>query len=195
MKIFMIVFVIIIAAICLLVMYLDRRPEAPEVDYQKALGLTDASRVAWPERGSPGEAAALERFKAFWSELTAASVNEMLPRVYAENVWFNDTVRTINNRGELLSYLLATAGHVESCRVEVRDIAYTDQGYYLRWEMKVVPRQGKDGELWPSIGITHVRFNAEGQVILHQDYWDSAGGLYEHFPLLGWLIRNIRARL
>jgi len=32
-------------------------------------------------------------------------------------------------------------------------------------------------------------------VALHQEFWDAAGGVHEHLPLLGGLIRGIRRRL
>jgi len=42
---------------------------------------------------------------------------------------------------------------------------------------------------------SHIRFNAAGQVVFHQDYCDSGGNLFEHIPVVGWLIRRIKARL
>ena len=45
------------------------------------------------------------------------------------------------------------------------------------------------------MGISRIRINPTGQVILHQDYWDSGGNLFEHIPVVGWLIRRIKARL
>jgi hypothetical protein len=32
-------------------------------------------------------------------------------------------------------------------------------------------------------------------VAYHQDYWNAADGLYQHVPLLGWMIRAIRRRV
>jgi hypothetical protein len=51
------------------------------------------------------------------------------------------------------------------------------------------------GQPITTIGITQARFNAEGQVVLHQDYWDSAAGLYEHVPVLSSLLYAIQQRL
>jgi hypothetical protein len=51
------------------------------------------------------------------------------------------------------------------------------------------------GETVQSIGMSHIRFNSAGQVVLHQDYWDSGSNLFEHIPVVGWLIRRIKARL
>lgn len=189
-------FVLICAgAIFVLVKLVDKTPATPAVDYQAALALTSAEVAGWPERGGVVEQEGFARFKEFWRDLTEARVNEWLPQVYAENVWFNDTVKTITNRAELLAYMLHTASLVKSTKVEVKDIAATDEGYYVRWVMTVEPANPRYGDQWVSIGMTHLRLNANGEVILHQDYWDSASGLYEYFPVLGWMIRNIKARL
>lgn len=46
-----------------------------------------------------------------------------------------------------------------------------------------------------SVGMSHIRFDADGKVILHQDFWDSTGGLFEHVPGLGWMLRSVKSRL
>jgi hypothetical protein len=46
-----------------------------------------------------------------------------------------------------------------------------------------------------TIGMSHLRFDASGLVRLHQDYWDSTAGLFEHVPLLGAGIRAIKRRV
>jgi len=195
MKRCLLLLLVLVAGVALLVRLVDRQPATVPVDYSMALEQTASGRVPWVSPESEAEKEAFDRFRAFWSDLREDRIREWLPRVYAENVWFNDTVRTITNQSELLEYMLVTASHVQSCRVAVVDIARTGEGYYVRWEMTVVPNGAGEGEVWPSIGISHIRFNAEGKVILHQDYWDSAAGLYEHFPVVGWMIRNIKARL
>jgi len=45
-----------------------------------------------------------------------------------------------------------------------------------------------------TLGVTHVRFNNNGQVILHQDFWDSGLGFYAHIPVLGAGVRAIARR-
>ena len=45
------------------------------------------------------------------------------------------------------------------------------------------------------MGISHLRFDTEGKIILHKDFWDAAGGLYEDLPVLGGGMRWIKSRL
>lgn len=195
MKKFIFILIGQILLVWIFVVMIDRQPDVPSITYEDALAQTSTNLVAWITRDTPEESAAWERFKSYWQNLSEENVREVLPQVYAENVWFNDTVKTITNRAELLDYMLHTASMVNSTTVRVRDIAYTEQGYYVRWEMRVEPKNPRYGTEWKSIGLSHIRLNAAGEVILHQDYWDSAAGLYEHFPVLGWMIRNIKARL
>jgi hypothetical protein len=45
-----------------------------------------------------------------------------------------------------------------------------------------------------TLGVTHIRFNAQGEVVLHQDFWDSGLGFYSHIPVLGAGVRAIGRR-
>jgi hypothetical protein len=39
----------------------------------------------------------------------------------------------------------------------------------------------------------YVLFDESGKVILHQDYWDSASGFFEHIPIVGGVIKAVKA--
>lgn len=40
-------------------------------------------------------------------------------------------------------------------------------------------------------GASMVRFNENGLVSMHTDYWDAASQLYEKLPLIGWLVKGL----
>ena len=63
----------------------------------------------------------------------------------------------------------------------------------LLWELSFRARTGAAVTIVR--GTTHLRFDAQGQVSAHHDYWDPAGALYEGVPLLGALLRWVRGRL
>ncbi|MEN2990129.1 nuclear transport factor 2 family protein [Tistrella sp. BH-R2-4] len=44
-------------------------------------------------------------------------------------------------------------------------------------------------------GMSEVRLAGDGRVIAHIDHWDAAGQIYERVPVLGFVLRRIRARL
>jgi hypothetical protein len=43
-------------------------------------------------------------------------------------------------------------------------------------------------------GATHLLLDGQGQVTLHRDYWDAAEELYEKLPVVGGLMRWLKAR-
>ncbi len=184
-----------VAVLVVLVRSMDRTPKAAGIDYAQAMKQTDSTAVVLGTEGVPAADVVFTRFGLLWSNLTAQSVATHVNAVYAETVWFNDTLKTFEGRPALALYLDQTARRVDACAVEIVDVAASGVDYYVRWRMTVVPPETDPAEAWKSIGVTHMRFDREGRVLLHQDYWDAAGGLYEHLPGIGWILRNIRARL
>jgi len=195
MKRSMTIIVLLACAFAVFLALINRHPDRSGPDYASALRATEDRMVELSETGTIARDEVFRRFGSMWSDLTVESINDQFDSVYAEDVWFNDTVKTVTGREALRHYLLETANRVASCRVQIDDIGISSGNYYVRWRMTVVPKGTAEKDAWQSIGLTHLRFDDVGSVILHQDYWDSAAGLYEHIPVVGWMIRNIKARL
>lgn len=135
----------------------------------------------------------VQRFKAFFEHVTAESVRQKGPELYAENVWFNDTLKTLRGRQAVESYFLKTLDHVDSFGAVVDDVAVSGTDVYVRWTMDVRFKGAK--EPVRTIGMTLLRFDRDGRVVLHQDFWDSAAGFYEHLPVVGDLLRWIKSQI
>ena len=163
-----------------------------ESSYHEA--LTSAAKAPTVSSGSPEEKAGIERFKDFFADLKEEHIRAKTRDVYAEDVYFNDTLKEIRGIDALEPYLLESAAAVESCTVDIGDVAAHDGNYYFRWTMDIRFKSIKKGQLTRSIGISHIRFNKEGKICLHQDYWDSTSGFFQHVPFVGYLIRKIKAR-
>jgi hypothetical protein len=137
--------------------------------------------------------AAVGRFRDFFSDVTAESVRAKSKGLYADDVYFNDTLKTLRGREAVEAYFLKTTEHVDSLRAEVVDVARSGGNYYVRWVMDVKFKGAK--EPVRTIGMTLLRFNKEGRLTLHQDFWDSSAGFYEHLPVLGGVIRWIKSKI
>ncbi len=159
----------------------------------------DAARRRHPENfvpGSASETAALKRFADFFGEFAPDRVVRLLDATYAPDVYFNDNLKAIHGSAALAKYLNDSAGGVEDCRVNFEDFSRNKDGDYLvRWKMLIRFRKFAKGRDTWTVGISHLRFTADGRLTYHQDYWDSALGLYQYIPLLGAAIRAIRRRI
>ena len=163
--------------------------------YEEALAATDPAEIGTVEPGSDAEKAALDRFKRFFGSLTEESVRTTIRDVYAPNVFFNDTLKTVTGVDALEEYLVATAQAAESVTVRFDDAVESAGNHYVRWTMDVRLKRFKRGETLRSVGMTHLRFNRDGKVVLHKDFWDAGGGFFEHLPVLGRAMRWIKSQL
>lgn len=134
----------------------------------------------------------LARFEAAFEDLTAPDAEAAVQAVYADRVHFNDTLITLESGAEVAAYMGETGKRVSNCRVIVEHALRDGPDVFVRWTMHFESKAYGIGIDSKSVGMTHLRFDEEGRVILHQDFWDAAGGLYEHLPLVGAMIRTTK---
>lgn len=142
---------------------------------------------------SASQSAAMERFANFYSNVTPDSVRTQIGTVYAEAIFFNDTLKTLRTRSALESYFVKTAEHASAMRVTVIDVARSGANYYVRWTMEVRFKGASDSVF--TIGISQLRFNEQGLIVFHQDFWDSTSGFFEHLPVLGGILGWIKSKI
>jgi hypothetical protein len=147
------------------------------------------------EEGSEEERRAIERFQSLLSDFKAPDFSERIPEVYADELFFNDTIKTLYGAEDLQAYLTETAEAIDKGTVEFLDVVTSNGNYYFRWQMTIRFKKLARGEEKRSVGMSHIRFDADGKVVLHQDFWDSTAGLFEHVPALGWMLRSVKSRL
>ena len=165
----------------------------PVEQFQVALKATDS--VQAPLRGSLVETAAINRFENFLAHLDDKTASEETEKVYAPDAFLNDTLKTIHGSPDIRDYFIKTAQGLDGMKVVFDDVAVSGQNYYFRWTMDTRMKHLARGQNIRTIGVTLVRFDSEGRVVLHQDFWDSAQGVWDHVPVLGSFIQWIQSSL
>ncbi len=160
------------------------------------LDLIRAQHPNAPAANSDAEAAAIENFKQFFSSFAADRIDKLLTSTYASDIYFNDTLKAIRGIKDLAHYLKDSADAVQDCRVEVIEVTRTaNNEHYFRWKMMIRFKRFKKGQDTWTVGMSHLRFNADGLVVYHQDYWNATDGIFRHIPLLGTMINAVIKRL
>ena len=165
------------------------------MSYEEALEKTDPTRIGTLVRGSAEEQEALARFADFVGEMTAASMRQKVGQVYAEDAYFNDTLKELVGVAAIEEYMAHSMEATQSVRARVDDVAVSDGNYYVRWTMEIHFKELNKGQVARSVGISHLRFDRSGKIVLHKDYWDAADGLFQYLPVLGRAVRWVKGRL
>ena len=137
----------------------------------------------------------LHRFAAEFASLDADKL-ERLGELYSDDVHFTDPLHEVVGLAELQRYFAELYANVEQLHFECisHDQVCEGQGY-LRWLMSFRHPRLNRGQLISLEGCSLLRWNADGKVERHRDYFDAGALLYQHVPLLGSAIRWLQRRL
>ncbi len=137
----------------------------------------------------------LHRFAAEFASLDADKLGR-LGELYSDDVHFTDPLHEVVGLAELQRYFAELYANVEQLHFELisHDQVCEGQGY-LRWLMSFRHPRLNRGQLISLEGCSLLRWNADGKVERHRDYFDAGALLYQHVPLLGSAIRWLQRRL
>ncbi|TVP81841.1 MAG: hypothetical protein EA353_01125 [Puniceicoccaceae bacterium] len=167
----------------------------PDAAYQQALRASDPSQHNPPAPGSEAETAMIERVKQLFNQYTEANLSAKIPEVYAEEVYFRDAFKQFSRAEDIREYMLAGLAPLDQCEFVFNRVARSGSDYYFDWTMRLDFKKTPPNTWEESIGVSHMRFNAEGKVIFHQDYWDPTDIVYRRIPIARQLIAYVKKKL
>ena len=160
-------------------------PSYPEV-YRQALDEFKGTDRVPPQ--------IIDDFSTFLSNLGAANSAERAEALYAPTLHFSDSLMHTRSRDDVVAHFQGLVDAETQVEVQMLQTLISGSDIYLVWSMQSQFTPVRKTVISDSIGITHLRFNERGQVIMHQDFWDTGQGFYQHVPVLGRVIRSINSR-
>ncbi len=181
---------IIIVTIILTTLYACTRSNHLQLNRSEQRYKSFVSQAA---HSAPADAIGL--FETVFKDFKKGATEANIRALYADEIYFNDTFIIIDNIDELVTHMVKTAAQVDVTKVDIHEVIKGQSDYYLKWTMYMsFSVFGKQVDS-VSMGMTQLRFNDEGKITLHQDYWDGAENFYEHLPVLGLLVKKVKAQL
>jgi hypothetical protein len=162
--------------------------------YAEAVEKTEAASVRLDE-GERHDA--FGRVAEFFDEMTVEKVRSLAGSVYAPDAYFDDGLKVLWGVHEIEDYFVRSVGGARHVDFDFSDVAvsWSKPDHYVRWRMTLEKRWLNAGAPIHADGVTHFRFDERGRVILQRDFWNTGSAFYERVPILGWLIRRVRARI
>jgi len=145
------------------------------------------------EPGSETEKDALKRFEKFYADYSEEAIRAGVRDVYAEDAWFGDPFHIVEGIDAIEHYFVVMAEPVEQCTFTVDSMQRSGRDYFARWTMRLESSAAR-GEIIETIGLSHVRYDAEGKIIFQQDYWDTSAML-DRLPVVGFWTRLVKGKI
>lgn len=142
----------------------------------------------------------VEKFKQLYREMSADDLKlPLIKQVYSEHMVFRDSFHHLHGRDQFVEYCQTLYENLSRCDFEFHE-QWLSQGQthgegqaMLTWTMTYQHPRLNRGKPINVEGATHLRF--DDQINFHQDYCDGGALLYEHVPLLGTVIQQLKKRL
>ena len=130
---------------------------------------------------------------AYFENLSPASVAQ-LPQFYAADARFKDPFNEVQGLAAMSGIFMHMYEALEAPHFVITHSLVDANQAFLTWDFKFKFKRFDTHTLQTVRGGTHLQFNEQGLITLHRDYWDAAEELYEKLPLVGSLMRWLKAR-
>ena len=134
----------------------------------------------------------VNNFCDYYRELTLDGLPK-LSSLYDSHALLEDPIHKIQGLSDIERYFKNMLTNLQYCRFDIDDVMQTECQAFITWVMKFRhPKLNKSNEIKVS-GISHIKFNE--LITYHRDYYDLGSMVYEHIPLLKYVLNNIKQRM
>ena len=142
----------------------------------------------------PIQQSPLDQLLAWYSSLTPDSV-KLAVDFYQSGARFKDPFNEVQGVEAIIKIFDHMFVTTESPRFIIHERVMQGRQAFVTWTFEF----GLKGKHYTVLGASHLKFDAEGLVIEHRDYWDAAEELFQKLPVIGapvrWLRRQFEVKL
>lgn len=136
----------------------------------------------------------MEPFLETYKILNAGNLH-LLREIYTDEIRFIDPAHEIKGLERLRKYFANLYENIATPQFCFTHHLQSGNDGYVQWEMAFSHPRLNRGRSVAVAGASYLRFDADGKVFFHRDYFDLGAMLYEQVPMLGWIVTTIKRRL
>ncbi len=136
---------------------------------------------------------AVARFARYFEQLQPADI-AWLDQYYAADARFKDPFNDVRGVPAIAQIFRHMFDSLDQPRFVITQQLLQGSDAFLSWDFTFRFKSFQRDQLQRIEGATHLKLDDDGRVTLHRDYWDAAEELYEKLPLVGTLMRWLKAR-
>ncbi len=126
----------------------------------------------------------------FLRRISPDNLDEMALHI-APDVHFKDPFNDVHTLSDMRAVYADMFEHVTALTFDIHEQLSEGPVTVITWTLGGTLM----GKPWSVDGASRLMFNKTGLLTEHVDFWDAAGGLYERFPIIGWLLGALRRKL
>lgn len=131
---------------------------------------------------------AATRYMDFFAQFSAQDATRMT-EIFSSEAHFKDPFNDVYGI-EAISRIFTHMHHpCPQARFHILDHALNAHWLFIYWQFDC-----KSG-MQPILGVSRVRFDAEGRALEHIDHWDTGEQLFARLPFIGGVFRWVLRRL
>jgi len=131
-------------------------------------------------------------FKQTFMNLNQDNIDD-IEALYRPDVVFKDPFNTIHGLDNLKQYFFEMYQNVRQCSFQFSNTIVQGQNATLFWTMSLYHKRINSGNRIDVPGASHIQFS--DKISLHHDYFDAGALIYENLPIIGYLIKQIKAQV
>ncbi len=114
--------------------------------------------------------------------------------LYTTDVYFEDPSHAMQGKETLLDYFAKVFTNLEDCSFKFHQTISNSTDIFMSWTMFVNHPKLKSGETIRVEGASYLK-TRNGKIYYQRDYFDMGAMVYEHLPLIGRILNNVKQRL
>jgi len=145
---------------------------------------------------------ALSQVVAFYESLSPDALPDLV-QIYDEHARFVDPFNDVTGVAAITEIFVDMFESLQAPRFKVLTAFDAQQSLdstqskqaFMTWDFHF-HRKGQTADRTMRIhGSTHLVFGSDSRIVIHRDYWDAAGQLYEQMPVLGSILGMLRRKI
>jgi ketosteroid isomerase-like protein len=114
--------------------------------------------------------------------------------LYAEDIYFEDPTQGIQGKTALMRHIDSTFLNISNFSFKSHKTLAGDTDVFLSWTQIFTHKKLAGGKTIRVEGATYLK-TRNGKIYYQRDYFDLGAVVYENLPIIGTVIKGLRARL
>ncbi len=135
----------------------------------------------------------VEKLEQIYDDFNSDSIDQ-LEQLYCHDVNFTDPIHQVQGIDALKAYFKSSMNGVNYCHFAFAERARQGDTVFVSWQMRLQHPKLAEGKEIILPGVSQLTLR-DDKIVQQIDFYDAGAMLYEHIPLLRFVIKKVKQRV